>query len=130
MLKKYFTTLKCSSHGILLNSNDCHSIRLIDCQIKLIHSPTVNMNMHSRKSGFGSYEWLGCCVILSHGFIHGEITPYIVKCEILILCAYSISDIADHELSCVGYWMEDMRSYMVTYDEEDAVSKYRCWVSI
>ena len=26
--------------------------------------------------------------------------------------------------------MEDMRSYMITYDEEDAVSPYRCWVDI
>jgi hypothetical protein len=37
-------------------------------------------------------------------------------------------EIADHELNCVGYWLEDMRSYMVTYDMEDAVSKFRCWV--
>ena len=39
------------------------------------------------------------------------------------------ADIPDRELSCVGFWMEDMRSYMITYDEEDAVSPYRCWVS-
>jgi hypothetical protein len=37
-------------------------------------------------------------------------------------------DIADRELNCVGYWLEDMRSYMITYDMEDAVSKFRCWV--
>ena len=40
-----------------------------------------------------------------------------------------LADIADRILSCVGFWMEDMRSYMITYDEEDAVSRYRCWVS-
>ena len=39
------------------------------------------------------------------------------------------TDIPDRELSCVGFWMEDMKSYMITYDEEDAVSAYRCWVS-
>ena len=43
--------------------------------------------------------------------------------------ASCVSDIPDRELSCVGFWMEDMRSYMITYDEEDAVSAYRCWVS-
>ncbi|PVD22670.1 hypothetical protein C0Q70_15925 [Pomacea canaliculata] len=37
-------------------------------------------------------------------------------------------DEPDHYLTCVGYWMEDMKSYLVTYDEEDAVSKFRCWV--
>lgn len=37
-------------------------------------------------------------------------------------------DIPDRELSCVGFWMEDMKSYMLTYDEEDAISKFRCWV--
>ncbi|ELT95510.1 hypothetical protein CAPTEDRAFT_179956 [Capitella teleta] len=37
-------------------------------------------------------------------------------------------DEPDRELNCVGYWMEDMRSYMVTYDEEDAVTQFRCWV--
>jgi hypothetical protein len=37
-------------------------------------------------------------------------------------------DIPDRELNCVGYWLEDMRSYMITYDMEDAVSKFRCWV--
>jgi len=37
-------------------------------------------------------------------------------------------DIADRELNCVGYWLEDMRSYMITYDMEDAVSAFRCWV--
>ncbi|GFR94202.1 hypothetical protein ElyMa_004396600 [Elysia marginata] len=33
----------------------------------------------------------------------------------------------DHVLTCVGFWMEDMRSYLITYDEEDAISKFRCW---
>ncbi|ESN92410.1 hypothetical protein HELRODRAFT_115911 [Helobdella robusta] len=37
-------------------------------------------------------------------------------------------DIPDRQLFCVGYWLEDMKSYMVTYDMEDAVSNFRCWV--
>lgn len=37
-------------------------------------------------------------------------------------------DEPDHILTCAGYWLEDMKSYLVTYDEEDAVSKFRCWV--
>ncbi|CAL1544749.1 unnamed protein product [Lymnaea stagnalis] len=34
----------------------------------------------------------------------------------------------DHILTCAGHWLEDMKSYMITYDEEDAISKFRCWV--
>lgn len=37
-------------------------------------------------------------------------------------------DESDHVLKCVGYWMEDLRSYLITYDDEDAVSNFRCWV--
>lgn len=37
-------------------------------------------------------------------------------------------DIPDRELNCVGYWLEDMKSYMITFDLEDAVSNFRCWV--
>jgi hypothetical protein len=37
-------------------------------------------------------------------------------------------DMPDRELNCVGYWLEDMKSYMITYDMEDAVSAFRCWV--
>jgi len=52
------------------------------------------------------------------------------------MCAFKpasvlfVTDIADRELNCVGYWLEDMRSYMITYDMEDAVSEFRCWVSV
>ncbi|KAL3869491.1 hypothetical protein ACJMK2_042165 [Sinanodonta woodiana] len=37
-------------------------------------------------------------------------------------------DEPDNFLQCVGFWMEDMRSYLITYDEEDAISSFRCWV--
>lgn len=37
-------------------------------------------------------------------------------------------DVSDHDLTCVGFWMEDYKSYLITWDEEDAISKFRCWV--
>nr|XP_053638118.1 uncharacterized protein LOC128692799 [Cherax quadricarinatus] len=35
----------------------------------------------------------------------------------------------DYKLKCAGYWKENLRSYLITYDELDPYSKYRCWVS-
>jgi len=37
-------------------------------------------------------------------------------------------DQPDREHTCAGYWLEDMKSYMITYDEEDPIAKFRCWV--
>lgn len=34
----------------------------------------------------------------------------------------------DYKMKCIGYWKENLKSYLVTYDELDAFSKYRCWV--
>nr|CAG4647761.1 EOG090X03AK [Moina brachiata] len=34
----------------------------------------------------------------------------------------------DYKLKCIGYWKENLRSYLITYDELDAFSRYRCWV--
>ncbi|CAL4091856.1 unnamed protein product [Meganyctiphanes norvegica] len=34
----------------------------------------------------------------------------------------------DFKLKCVGYWKENMKSYLITYDELDPISRYRCWV--
>ena len=39
-----------------------------------------------------------------------------------------ILDEADHELDCVGHWDEDNNSYFITYEPEDPVSQFRCWV--
>jgi len=44
------------------------------------------------------------------------------------ICTLCIADEADNILTCVGFWMEDMKSYLITWDEEDAISSYRCWV--
>jgi len=31
-------------------------------------------------------------------------------------------------MKCIGYWKENLKSYLITYDELDPSSKYRCWV--
>ena len=39
-----------------------------------------------------------------------------------------ISSEADYKMYCVGYWKENLKSYLITYDQLDAFTKYRCWV--
>ncbi|CAG2168827.1 unnamed protein product [Oppiella nova] len=34
----------------------------------------------------------------------------------------------DYQMQCIGFWKENLKSYLVTYDPLDAYSKYRCWV--
>ena len=65
----------------------------------------------------------------SSSSIYQNQDKFCVLHQTIYLILPCFTDIADRELSCVGYWMEDMRSYMLTYDEEDAVSRFRCWVS-
>lgn len=31
-------------------------------------------------------------------------------------------------MKCIGYWKENLKSYLITYDDRDPYSKYRCWV--
>ena len=31
-------------------------------------------------------------------------------------------------MKCIGFWKENLRSYLITYDDLDPLSKYRCWV--
>lgn len=31
-------------------------------------------------------------------------------------------------MQCIGFWKENLKSYLITYDPLDAYSKYRCWV--
>lgn len=38
-------------------------------------------------------------------------------------------DEADWELTCIGNWDEDWNSYMITWDPEDVMSAFRCWVN-
>ena len=35
----------------------------------------------------------------------------------------------DYRMQCIGYWKENLKSYLITYDQLDAFTKYRCWVS-
>uniref|UniRef100_A0A182NG79 Uncharacterized protein n=1 Tax=Anopheles dirus TaxID=7168 RepID=A0A182NG79_9DIPT len=34
----------------------------------------------------------------------------------------------DYRMKCIGYWQENLKSYLITYDDLDPLSKYRCWV--
>ncbi|XP_049805341.1 uncharacterized protein LOC126248419 [Schistocerca nitens] len=34
----------------------------------------------------------------------------------------------DYKMKCIGFWKENLKSYLITYDELDPYSKYRCWV--
>ena len=34
----------------------------------------------------------------------------------------------DYRMQCIGYWKENLKSYLITYDPLDAFTKYRCWV--
>ncbi len=45
------------------------------------------------------------------------------KCWRLDFAGRPISeyDVPDNYIACVGYWMEDTKSYLITYDREDPV---------
>jgi hypothetical protein len=34
----------------------------------------------------------------------------------------------DFQMQCIGFWKENLKSYLITYDRLDAYSKFRCWV--
>ncbi|XP_057331331.1 uncharacterized protein LOC130671452 [Microplitis mediator] len=34
----------------------------------------------------------------------------------------------DYKMKCIGYYKENLKSYLITFDELDPYSKYRCWV--
>lgn len=34
----------------------------------------------------------------------------------------------DYKMKCIGFWKENLKSYLITFDELDPYSKYRCWV--
>ncbi|CAD6219411.1 GSCOCG00004958001-RA-CDS [Cotesia congregata] len=34
----------------------------------------------------------------------------------------------DYQMKCIGYYKENLKSYLITFDELDPYSKYRCWV--
>lgn len=34
----------------------------------------------------------------------------------------------DYRMKCIGFWKENLKSYLITFDELDPFSKYRCWV--
>ncbi|KAL7020578.1 hypothetical protein ACKWTF_011577 [Chironomus riparius] len=34
----------------------------------------------------------------------------------------------DYKMKCIGFWKENLKSYLITFDDLDPLSKYRCWV--
>lgn len=34
----------------------------------------------------------------------------------------------DYKMKCIGFYKENLKSYLITFDELDPYSKYRCWV--
>ena len=36
----------------------------------------------------------------------------------------------DYRMLCIGFWKENLKSYLITYDQLDAFTKYRCWVRL
>ena len=34
----------------------------------------------------------------------------------------------DYKMNCIGFWKENLKSYLITYDSLDAYSRFRCWV--
>lgn len=34
----------------------------------------------------------------------------------------------DYKMKCIGFWKENLKSYLITYDDLDPLSRYRCWV--
>ncbi|XP_055338590.1 uncharacterized protein LOC129588417 [Paramacrobiotus metropolitanus] len=40
------------------------------------------------------------------------------------------NDEPDYILHCIGFWRENARSFLVTYEKEDALSPFRCWLTI
>ena len=31
-------------------------------------------------------------------------------------------------MKCIGFWKENLKSYLITFNELDEFSEYRCWV--
>ncbi|VDN08752.1 unnamed protein product [Dibothriocephalus latus] len=79
--------------------------------------------------------------VLCYDYWHSDIQacledPKILKLDVeqcwrLDFAGHPISEynVMDNYISCVGYWMEDTKSYLITYDREDPVNnRFRCWV--
>lgn len=44
------------------------------------------------------------------------------------ICHIMLTGEPDYVMKCIGYWKENLKSYLITYDERDPYSKYHCWV--
>ena len=34
----------------------------------------------------------------------------------------------DYKMQVIGFWKENLKSYMISYDQLDGFTKFRCWV--
>ncbi|KER33712.1 hypothetical protein T265_00400 [Opisthorchis viverrini] len=53
------------------------------------------------------------------------------KCWRLDFAGQPISEynVVDNYITCVGFWMEDTKSFLITHDKQDPVTNnFRCWV--
>lgn len=60
----------------------------------------------------------------SYWYLHVQLSRI---CGCIDNIAISTGD-PDYVMKCIGYWKENLKSYLITYDELDPFSKYRCWV--
>ena len=52
----------------------------------------------------------------------------LARLNILLFPPIDIYSDPDYRMQCIGYWKENLKSYLITYDQLDAFTKYRCWV--
>lgn len=63
--------------------------------------------------------------------LQGGVDKGLVRCRFRLsasILALTCAGEPDYELKCIAFWKENLRSYLITYNKEDAYSKYRCWV--
>lgn len=76
-----------------------------------------------------SYNWIQCRILFSLWYNLVSINLEIVL-NVYELChdVYFLIGDPDYKMKCIGYWKENLKSYLITYDELDPFSKYKCWV--
>lgn len=113
----------------------------------ITQSPRPNINCKERISDFSvcdteqkeiwidesyclSVDHLGRPIDIYSKCINGQMgSAYIVTFinSVVISLDFNFSGDPDYKMKCIGFWKENLKSYLITYDELDAFS-YRCWV--
>lgn len=55
-------------------------------------------------------------------------SPIIIEIKRHFILISKFLGLPDYKMKCIGFWKENLKSYLITYDELDPFSKYRCWV--